>query len=624
MKFRDRLLLGFGLVILILASLVAADLYLMRRASENLRSIAEHKIDAREAVEESARIILRMRADILDALFVGGRTEAEAAAELEANARAFHRAMDELEVISPDEPSFRNLRFAFNSYYVFAGTLLSEGAGAPRAASIDATRKFKENQTFLMTLVEGALGAVERDFLLSLRGLDEELRTIVGGSIVATVAAVLSAVLVALYLANRLTRPIEDLTSLARKVAAGDFGGRAWVPRPHGEVAILSSAFNAMLDEIQRYADGMEAKVRMRTEEYERTNENLAAVNARLEAAFADLKATQDRLNLEGRLASLGRLIAGIAHELNTPLGAIASSNRAIAMELAVVLPDFPEILADMDADESAFYRGCVLRTLDGSVLHDARRERARRRSLGADLRAAGCAESGRIAEILAELGFDAIPPALPAFLASGRALPLLEFIARSAAIGRSCGIVELGVMKATRAVKALGTYIGRGGDSESVVVDVRAQLAAAVEASIGTGDRTSRRDIAVEWNGDGSALVRGDAGELARVWSILLSNALYAMADAGLLRLATYLERERVIVIVEDDGAGIPPEVRGRLFEPFFTTKPEGEGLGLGLHMARAIVGRHGGSIAFESRPGRTAFTVNLPAAERTDNTRI
>jgi signal transduction histidine kinase len=114
---------------------------------------------------------------------------------------------------------------------------------------------------------------------------------------------------------------------------------------------------------------------------------------------------------------------------------------------------------------------------------------------------------------------------------------------------------------------------------------------------------------------GAGVPPIEAYAGELNRVWTNLIDNAVDAMDGSGTLRLATRAEGDSVVVEVGDTGPGMPPEVAGRAFEAFYTTKEVGKGTGLGLDIARRIVEeRHGGAIAIDSRPGRTVLSVRLP----------
>src|SRR6266511_1216988 len=107
-------------------------------------------------------------------------------------------------------------------------------------------------------------------------------------------------------------------------------------------------------------------------------------------------------------------------------------------------------------------------------------------------------------------------------------------------------------------------------------------------------------------------------AGELNQVWTNLIDNAVQAMNGHGTLTLRTSMDGDRVRVEIGDSGPGVPSKLRQRIFEPFFTTKPVGQGTGLGLDISyRIVVGRHGGDLSVESRPGDTRFIVRLPLTE-------
>ena len=111
---------------------------------------------------------------------------------------------------------------------------------------------------------------------------------------------------------------------------------------------------------------------------------------------------------------------------------------------------------------------------------------------------------------------------------------------------------------------------------------------------------------------------IQGYGSELNQVWTSLIDNAIAAMGDEGALELKAYQEGDWVVVEVTDTGPGVPPEAQGKIFDPFYTTKPPGEGAGLGLNLSHGIVvEKHRGQISFDSRPGETRFTVKLPITD-------
>lgn len=109
---------------------------------------------------------------------------------------------------------------------------------------------------------------------------------------------------------------------------------------------------------------------------------------------------------------------------------------------------------------------------------------------------------------------------------------------------------------------------------------------------------------------------VRAYPGELNQVWTNIIDNAIDAMEEGGLLKIRTSERHGKVYVEIIDNGAGIPPDIQSQIFDPFFTTKGVGEGTGLGLEVTRRIVEKHQGSIQVESEPGETNFCVALPIA--------
>ena len=109
---------------------------------------------------------------------------------------------------------------------------------------------------------------------------------------------------------------------------------------------------------------------------------------------------------------------------------------------------------------------------------------------------------------------------------------------------------------------------------------------------------------------------IRGHTAEINQIWMNLIDNAIDACGEHGLITVSARLDGADVIVSVEDNGMGIPPEIIGSVFDPFVTTKPVGEGTGLGLDIVRRVVEWHHGEITVDSEPGRTIFRVRLPIA--------
>ena len=346
-----------------------------------------------------------------------------------------------------------------------------------------------------------------------------------------------------------------------------------------------------------------------------------AAVEAERAQATEALEALeQARLELlaQERFATLGELAAGVAHELNNPVAALEGANAHLREDLASLLAGHPD-------GEMVLSTAAHARTRPAA---STRQERAARRALEAVV------GDRELARRLVSLGLDAdSDPQRVRDLADDP--QRLATALAAASVGRQERNVALATKRIRGLVSALSTYVRPEGEMVQDV-DVREVLEDSLRL---TAHRL--RDVAIERDYAEVGAVPGRAGELAQVWTNILSNAADALAGAGAgaaaagagdapdggagepsdfaprLVIAVASEPDGVRVDVTDNGPGIDPQVLPRIFEPRFTTK-HGRvrfGLGLGMGLAKSVVDAHGGTIAVDSRPGRTRVTVRLPA---------
>jgi signal transduction histidine kinase len=317
------------------------------------------------------------------------------------------------------------------------------------------------------------------------------------------------------------------------------------------------------------------------------------------------------------RMAALGRLSAGLAHELNNPAAAVRRAAAGLADELTGLTDRVSRLV---QRDVNATHIGAMNRL---RVMADARREttlsalaRAEREDeLAAWLDDHGVSESWDVPGTLTDAGvtvedLDAFAAAVPSALL----VDALTWVACDLGAQRLVGEIASAAARISELVGSVKSYSHMDRSSEHRPTDVREGLDSTLMLlSHKLKAKNVRLGRTFE---DQLPAVSGNAGELNQVWTNLIDNAVDALDEGGELRVAAHRREADVEVTVTDDGQGIPDDVRDRIFEPFFTTKPVGEGTGLGLDIAMRIVRTHGGSLTLESQSGQTVARVRLPVA--------
>jgi signal transduction histidine kinase len=353
--------------------------------------------------------------------------------------------------------------------------------------------------------------------------------------------------------ARDLSRPMAQLAQAADRVARGEL--EAAVPRIAGttEVVTLGESVERMRDKLARTIAelseeraGLEAKVEART--------------AELTRALAELKRTQAALIQGERMASLGELVAGVAHEIGNPLNAIAGA----AGPLADLAPELGEVLA-------------AYREAEGD-LPPARRE--------------------ALAKLRKRLDLEA---------------SLGDLAGISTVIGRA-------VDRSVKILQNLKSF-SRASSGEDVLADLHEGIE---ETLLLLGPRLRAANIEVVRKLGELPQVVCRAGEINQVFMNLLVNALQALeargngdaAEPATITIETWTEGDEAVVAISDNGPGVPSSLSSRIFDPFFTTKPRGQGTGLGLSISNDIARRHGGTLALEPFGPGARFVCRLPVA--------
>jgi len=316
------------------------------------------------------------------------------------------------------------------------------------------------------------------------------------------------------------------------------------------------------------------------------------------------------------RLASLGKLSAGLAHELNNP----ASAAKRAASQLRDSLKRIKDASQELGRRDLSPAQKAEIEKLESSIVRqegpppDALTVSDLEEQIDSLLRSHGQNDLWQLAADLARK--DVKPAALESLfeaLEADGARAALVRIAASVEIANLLNEIESSAARISDLVGAIKEYTFM---DQAPVQNV--DIVKSLETTLTILNHKLKHGVTVQRDYQKIPLLVNSFGsQLNQVWTNLIDNAIDAMGGAGELRVRTYREDSCVVVEIGDNGPGISPEIRSHIFEPFFTTKGVGEGTGLGLDTVQRIVKKHRGTIQVNSKPGDTRFQVWLPMPE-------
>lgn len=326
---------------------------------------------------------------------------------------------------------------------------------------------------------------------------------------------------------------------------------------------------------------------------------------------ITEFKNAQDQLLQAGKMAALGKLIAGIAHEINSPLGAVKSQNDYFTREIEKIFKELPTLISELSPNIIDLMSKMIEESINNTLNLSIHEERKIKRKLIDIFEKMELSHSLKLASNFVNIvSIDRIETYKP-ILEHEQNVDIINMVHKFVNIKSSSTIIHTATDSIMRIVLALKTYTHTDNSGEPVATDITK----GIDTVLTLYHNKTKHGVTIKKNYQYKEPIMCFPDELNQVWTNLIHNSLQAMEFKGSLDIKVFKENNHLVATFGDSGKGIPEEIKDKIFDPFFTTKPPGEGSGLGLDIIKKIIEKHKGEITFDSKVNKgTIFKIKLP----------
>ena len=361
--------------------------------------------------------------------------------------------------------------------------------------------------------------------------------------------------------------------------------------------------------------------------EITKLNKEIESTKERATNAYLELEASQKQLVQSDKMITLGSMVAGIAHEINTPLGAIVANSENILESMKGLITKLDPKLNSITINDLDNSLKLLNLSSDTKTILSSREARNLKKKIISLLEKNNHIDVENLSDYILELDLANALERNEEIFNDPKIFNYLEIASSIKGIIKKSSVIRLSAERVSKIVKSLKSFMHFEESEEKILSDITEGM----ETVLIILHNKIKYGIEVIKNYGDVPQLYCFPDELNQVWTNLIHNAVQAMNENGKLQIDIEkfsnsvrevdidkrnpeYKGEYISVSIQDSGTGISAEVRPKIFQAFFTTKPAGEGSGLGLHIITKILEKHQGALVLESEPGKTRFTVLLP----------